>query len=163
MSFYENGVVNQNKLTGRITDDGYQFWRDNNCIGSIGTQPIKNRPSNHGLNFNLANSGYYMGWAYEDVVGVSPKLKWYYTAKSIDSSSQYDNLNAGCDINMRGYCINNVKFDLDNLIFKEWTVSNTFRFAVASGFDSDGKASGWYDNCYMTFKNGILVDCSLPR
>lgn len=163
MSFYENGVVNQNKLTGRITDDGYQFWRDNNCIGSIGTQPIKNRPSNHGLNFNLANSGYYMGWAYEDVVGVSPKLKWYYTAKSIDSSSQYDNLNAGCDINMRGYCINNVKLDLDNLIFKEWTVSKTFRFAVASGFDSDGKASGWYDNCYMTFKNGILVDCSLPR
>lgn len=163
MSFYENGVVNQNKLTGRITDDGYQFWRDNNCIGSIGTQPIKNRPSNHGLNFNLANSGYYMGWAYEDVVGVSPKLKWYYTAKSIDSTSQSDNLNAGCDINMRGYCINNVKFDLDNLIFKEWTVSNTFRFAVATGFDSDGKASGWYDNCYMTFKNGILVDCSLPR
>ena len=64
---------------------------------------------------------------------------------------------------MRGYCINNVKLDLDNLIFKEWTVSNTFRFAVATGFDSDGKASGWYDNCYMTFKNGILVDCSLPR
>lgn len=162
MSFYENGVVNQNKLTGRITDDGYQFWRDNNRIGSIGTQPLKDRPSNHGLNFNLAYSGYYMGWAYEDVVGESPKLKWYYTAKSIDSNSQFDNLNAGCDINMRGFYIKHVRFDLDNLTFKSGAVTNTFRFAVATGFSSDGSANYWYSNCYMSFKNGILISSNMP-
>ena len=162
MSFYENGIVNQNKLTGRITDDGYQFWRDNNRIGSIGTQPLKDRPSNHGLNFNLSNSGYYMGWAYEEIVGDNPKLKWYYTAKSIDSNSQFDNLNAGCDINMRGFYINNVRFDLDNLTFKGGVVTNTFRFAVASGFSSDGSANSWYDNCFLKFRNGILINASMP-
>ena len=103
-----------------------------------------------------------MGWAYEEIVGNNPTLKWYYTAKSIDSNSQFDNLNAGCDINMRGFYIKHVRFDLDNLTFKSGAVTNTFRFAVATGFSSDGSANYWYSNCYMSFKNGILISSNMP-
>ena len=163
MSFYEGGVVNQNKLTTRITDEGFQFWRDNKKIGFIGTQHLYREPTQHGLNFNLRNDGYYMGWAYEDVVGENPKLKWYYASKpDYNRGVKNDTLNAGCDVNLSGYNLHRACIDLDTCWFKGGAVTNTFRFALPASFSDDGTANRWTSECYMTFKHGILISSHLP-
>ena len=64
MSFYENGIVNQNKLIARVTDRGYQFWRDGYDLGRMGTNSYKYDNAKKGIQFDLEYNGWFMGWAY---------------------------------------------------------------------------------------------------
>ena len=88
-------------------------------------------------------------------------MKWTYVAQGFDGF-ETDTLNAGCDIDMRWKNIRRVEFDLDSVSFKGGAISNTFRFALASSYNSDGTPSYVYNSCFMTFKNGILINCGLP-
>lgn len=162
MSFYEGGNISQNKLTARITDENFAFWKDGYKLGHIGSNQYIYDNSKKGIVFDLENEGAYMTWAYKAAKGSEVyTMKWTYVAQGFDGF-ETDTLNAGCDIDMRWKNIRRVEFDLDSVSFKGGAISNTFRFALASSYNSDGTPSYVYNSCFMTFKNGILINCGLP-
>lgn len=162
LSFYEGGVVTQDKLTARITDNKYSFWRDGYKLGHMGTNEYINDNSQKGIVFDLDVGGSYMTWAYKSNSRAdSYTMKWTYAAKDFGGYSA-NTLNAGCDIEMNWNYLHHVKFDLNKINFNGGAVSSTLRFALADSYDSDGTAGTWHNDCYMVFKNGILIDCRIP-
>ena len=162
MSFYEGGQVNDNKLVARLNDSGYQMWRDGYYLGSIGTNSYKQDRSKKGIQFDLNYDGWFMGWAYQTSRNADAYTwKWVYSSGNF-ATYKPDTLNAGCDIDMQNNEIKNVILKSTNITV--WDGENgTFRFSLPVSFQSDGRAYQWHDNCYLTFKNGLLIDSSMPR
>lgn len=162
MSFYEGGQVNDNKLVARLNDSGYQMWRDGYYLGSIGTNSYKQDRSKKGIQFDLNYDGWFMGWAYQTSRNADAYIwKWVYSSGNF-ATYKADTLNAGCDIDMQNNEIKNVILKSTNITV--WDGENgTFRFSLPVSFQSDGRAYQWHDNCYLTFKNGLLIDSSMPR
>ena len=162
MSFYEDGQVNDNKLVARLNDSGYQMWRDGYYLGSIGTNSYKQDRSKKGIQFDLNYDGWFMGWAYQTSRNADAYTwKWVYSSGNF-ATYKADTLNAGCDIDMQNNEIKNVILKSTNITV--WDGENgTFRFSLPVSFQSDGRAYQWHDNCYLTFKNGLLIDSSMPR
>ena len=162
MSFYEGGQVNDNKLVARLNDSGYQMWRDGYYLGSIGTNSYKQDRSKKGIQFDLKYDGWFMGWAYQTSRNADAYTwKWVYSSGNF-ATYKADTLNAGCDIDMQNNEIKNVILKSTNITV--WDGENgTFRFSLPVSFQSDGRAYQWHDNCYLTFKNGLLIDSSMPR
>ena len=162
MSFYEGGQVNDNKLVARLNDSGYQMWRDGYYLGSIGTNSYKQDRSKKGIQFDLNYDGWFMGWAYQTSRNADVYTwKWVYSSGNF-ATYKADTLNAGCDIDMQNNEIKNVILKSTNITV--WDGENgTFRFSLPVSFQSDGRAYQWHDNCYLTFKNGLLIDSSMPR
>lgn len=162
MSFYEGGQVNDNKLVARLNDSGYQIWRDGYYLGSIGTNSYKQDRSKKGIQFDLNYDGWFMGWAYQTSRNADTYTwKWVYSSGNF-ATYKADTLNAGCDIDMQNNEIKNVILKSTNITV--WDGENgTFRFSLPVSFQSDGRAYQWHDNCYLTFKNGLLIDSSMPR
>ena len=162
MSFYEGGQVNDNKLVARLNDSGYQMWRDGYYLGSIGTNSYKQDRSKKGIQFDLNYDGWFMGWAYQTARNADAYTwKWVYSSGNF-ATYKADTLNAGCDIDMQNNEIKNVILKSTNITV--WDGENgTFRFSLPVSFQSDGRAYQWHDNCYLTFKNGLLIDSSMPR
>lgn len=162
MSFYEGGQVNDNKLVARLNDSGYQMWRDGYYLGSIGTNSYKQDRSKKGIQFDLNYDGWFMGWAYQTSRNADTYTwKWVYSSGNF-ATYKADTLNAGCDIDMHNYEIKNVILKSSNITVWDGE-SGTFRFSLPVSFQSDGRAYQWHDNCYLTFKNGLLIDSSMPR
>lgn len=162
MSFYEGGQVNDNKLVARLNDSGYQMWRDGYYLGSIGTNSYNQDRSKKGIQFDLNYDGWFMGWAYQTSRNADVYTwKWVYSSGNF-ATYKADTLNAGCDIDMQNNEIKNVILKSTNITV--WDGENgTFRFSLPVSFQSDGRAYQWHDNCYLTFKNGLLIDSSMPR
>lgn len=162
MSFYEGGQVNDNKLVARLNDSGYQMWRDGYYLGSIGTNSYKQDRSKKGIQFDLNYDGWFMGWAYEPHKNADHYTwKWVYSSGNF-ATYKANTLNAECDIDMHQNEIKNVILKSTNITV--WDGENgTFRFSLPVSFQSDGRAYQWHDNCYLTFKNGLLIDSSMPR
>ena len=162
ISFYEGGQVNDNKLVARLNDSGYQMWRDGYYLGSIGTNSYKQDRSKKGIQFDLNYDGWFMGWAYQTSRNADAYIwKWVYSSGNF-ATYKADTLNAGCDIDMQNNEIKNVILKSTNITV--WDGENgTFRFSLPVSFQSDGRAYQWHDNCYLTFKNGLLIDSSMPR
>lgn len=162
MSFYEGGQVNDNKLVARLNDSGYQMWRDGYYLGAIGTNSYKQDRSKKGIQFDLNYDGWFMGWAYQTSRNADTYTwKWVYSSGNF-ATYKADTLNAGCDIDMQNNEIKNVILKSTNITV--WDGENgTFRFSLPVSFQSDGRAYQWHDNCYLTFKNGLLIDSSMPR
>ena len=162
MSFYEGGQVNDNKLVARLNDSGYQMWRDGYYLGSIGTNSYKQDRSKKGIQFDLNYDGWFMGWAYQTSRNADAYTwKWVYSSGNF-ATYKADTLNAGCDIDMQNNEIKNVILKSTNITV--WDGENgTFRFSLPVSFQSDGRAYQWHDNCYLTCKNGLLIDSSMPR
>ena len=132
MSFYENGVVNQNKLTARVTDRGYQFWRDGYDLGSMGTNSYKYDNAKKGIQFDLEYDGWFMGWAYR--VGRNDDYytwKWIYTSGSF-ADYDADSLNAGCNVNLRWHYLKKARIN-PNEISVDDGVTDTIQVALADG------------------------------
>ena len=162
MSFYEGGQVNDNKLVARLNDSGYQMWRDGYYLGSIGTNSYKQDRSKKGIQFDLNYDGWFMGWAYQTSRNADAYTwKWVYSSGNF-ATYKANTLNAECDIDMHQNEIKNVILKSTNITV--WDGENgTFRFSLPVSFQSDGRAYQWHDNCYLTFKNGLLIDSSMPR
>ena len=162
MSFYEGGDISQNKLTARITDTSYQFWRDGYKLGNIGTNRYKYDTSKKGIVFDMDYDGWYMAWGYQDNKNDTVYTwKWLYTSGSF-ADYNANTLNAGCPVDMHWFNLRRVKIDLDDISFNS-SITSTFNFAVATSFSQDGTANQWFDNCYLQFKNGILINASMPH
>lgn len=132
MSFYENAIVNQNKLTARVTDRGYQFWRDGYELGSMGTNKYKYDDAKKGIQFDLEYDGWFMGWAYR--VGKNDDYytwKWIYTSGSF-ADYESDSLNAGCNVNLRWHYLKKARIN-PNEISVDDGVTDTIQVALADG------------------------------
>ena len=87
------------------------FIRDSIDVGNIGTNVNKNNNSQKGLTFDLENTGHFMSWGVKRSSSASAySMVWAYarTALAGDGGYQANTLNAGCDIDMHHYSINNL-------------------------------------------------------
>lgn len=147
-----DGSVTSSKKRSMFDEDGIHFYRDGYYLGKIGTNELKSDSSKKSLVFDLEYQANDMSWnvekKYNDDVYT---MIWTYANNSFGPYS-YNTLNAGCDIDMNGHTLRNVSFEGGG-------ISGTLRFIQVTQIYSDGGISEW-GNCYMRFKNGILVESS---
>lgn len=147
-----DGSVTSSKKRSMFDENGIHFYRDGYYLGKIGTNELKSDSSKKSLVFDLEYQANDMSWnvekKYNDDVYT---MIWTYANNSFGPYS-YNTLNAGCDIDMNGHTLRNVSFEGGG-------ISGTLRFIQVSQIYSDGGISEW-GNCYMRFKNGILVESS---
>lgn len=130
---------------GRI---GFKYGDIN--VGYIGTNQMKNTPTAKGLVFDLETDGSYMCWANRD--GTTYTAKLIYSAKAFEDYTA-DRVNVGCDLDMRGNTLRNVKFEGKG-------ITGTLKFVQVKEVNSNGTLQKWNNNCKLEFKNGILVSGS---
>lgn len=167
-----NGEISEYQLRSRFDQDGNTFYRNGYTVGYIGTVALKDRSNDYGLTFNLEHNATYMGWAYRTKNNDNPDLIWYYTRKSISAYTEANTLNAGCDLNMQNNKLKNTQ--ILNSSFSDSTATSTSLkftdgqtvtsgwFVLPTSIDDDGNVRGWADKCFLAFRNGILVNYSLP-
>lgn len=130
---------------GRI---GFKYGDIN--VGYIGTNQMINTPTAKGLVFDLETDGSYMCWANRD--GSTYTAKLIYSAKAFEDYTA-DRVNVGCDLDMRGNTLRNVKFEGKG-------ITGTLNFVQVKEVNSNGTLQKWSNNCKLEFKNGILVSGS---
>lgn len=130
---------------GRI---GFKYGDIN--VGYIGTNQMINTPTAKGLVFDLETDGSYMAWANRD--GSTYTAKLIYSAKAFEDYTA-DRVNVGCDLDMRGNTLRNVKFEGKG-------ITGTLNFVQVKEVNSNGTLQKWSNNCKLEFKNGILVSGS---
>lgn len=167
-----NGEISEYQLRSRFDQDGNTFYRNGYTVGYIGTVALKDRSNDYGLTFNLEHNATYMAWAYRTKNNDNPDLIWYYTRKSISAYTEANTLNAGCDLNMQNNKLKNTQ--ILNSSFSDSTATSTSLkftdgqtvtsgwFVLPTSIDDDGNVRGWADKCFLAFRNGILVNYSLP-
>ena len=167
-----NGEISEYQLRSRFDQDGNTFYRNGYTVGYIGTVALKDRSNDYGLTFNLEHNATYMAWAYRTKNNDNPDLIWYYTRKSISAYIEANTLNAGCDLNMQNNKLKNTQ--ILNSSFSDSTATSTSLkftdgqtvtsgwFVLPTSIDDDGNVRGWADKCFLAFRNGILVNYSLP-
>lgn len=144
--------VSESKKRSMFDKNGIHFYRDGYYVGKIGTNEIKYNASKKGIVFDLEYEAAFMSWAaMKRKNDNSYSIKWLYANESFNGYSS-DTLNAGCDIDMNGHTLRNVKFEGDG-------ISGTLKFKQILQVNSDGTAETW-NTCTMKFQNGILVEGS---
>ncbi|WP_418968443.1 phage tail spike protein [Alloscardovia omnicolens] len=147
-------------LTGSLTTEtdttklrvGYGYMAidyNDKEIGLVGGNGFAGSDTIAGLNFNLKNTGDYMSWSAQPASGGNFTMIWTY-ARSRFGNFSAGCLNAGCDIDMHGHALKNVRFDVGG-------ITGTCNFVKINSMSSDGTVSNWSNNCKMVFKNGILI------
>lgn len=151
ISIYD-ASVSESKKRSMFDENGIHFYRDGYYVGKIGTNEIKYNASKKGIVFDLEYEAAFMSWAaMKRKNDNSYSIKWLYANESFNGYSS-DTLNAGCDIDMNGHTLRNVKFEGDG-------ISGTLKFKQILQVNSDGTAETW-NTCTMKFQNGILVEGS---
>ena len=87
------------------------FIRDSIDVGNIGTNFNVDNRSQKGLTFDLEYTGHFMSWGVEKTASASMyTMIWAYARTALTGSGGYraNTLNAGCDIDMHHYSINNL-------------------------------------------------------
>nr|DAJ31577.1 MAG TPA: Minor structural protein [Caudoviricetes sp.] len=162
IAFYEKGEITENKLTAKLTDTGYQFWRDGYHLGNMGANRYIGDESKKGIVFDLEYDGWFMGWGYKKTRDANQYTwKWLYSSGSF-ASYDANTLNAGCDIDMHWNKLRKASINLDEISIQH-TITSGFHFALPTSFTSDGRASEWFNGCYLEFKNGILINATMPQ
>ena len=144
MSFYQGGQINKNKMTARITDGVYTFWRDGYEVGSMGTGYFAKQPTKRGISFFLDTDGSYMGWGYKhNKNGDTYTFKWMYASNNIDGYEN-DTLNAGCTVDFGWNKIKKFKLNSSECNVLDG-ITGTFNIQTEVGEET------------FTFRNGLLV------
>ena len=87
------------------------FIRDGIDVGNIGTNVNTNNSAQKGLTFDLDYTGHFMSWGVEKTASASTySMVWAYARTALAGAGGYqaNTLNAGCDIDMHHYSINNL-------------------------------------------------------
>lgn len=144
ISFYQGGQTNKNKMTARITDGVYTFWRDGYEVGSMGTGYFAKQPTKRGISFFLDTDGSYMGWGYKHNKNDDSYIfKWVYTSKNINGYED-DTLNAGCTVDFGWNKIKKFKLNSSECNVLDG-ITGTFNIQTEVGEET------------FTFRNGLLV------
>lgn len=87
------------------------FIRDGIDVGNIGTNVNDDNRAQKGLTFDLDYTGHFMSWGVEKTASASKySMVWAYARTALAGAGGYqaNTLNAGCDIDMHHYSINNL-------------------------------------------------------
>ena len=134
------------------------FIRDGVDVGNIGTNVNANNNAQKGLTFDLEYTGHFMSWGVKTSASQTTyKMKWAYSRVALtESSYPADTLNAGCDIDMHGFRLNNVSWP-------DGAITGTMNFVQIKEVNSDGTVQRWSTGCKMQFKNGILINAAFDE
>lgn len=133
-----------------IMKAGYlRVFFKNKELGLIGGNGLEGHEEKAGLNFDLESTGDYMTWAVQPPSGGNYNMVWTYAREGLGNFSG-GMLNAGCDIDMRNHKIHNVSWP-------NGAITGTCNFVLINSVESDGTVGSWSNNCYLQFKNGILI------
>lgn len=135
--------ISNNRLS--LQDDGPHFIYDSKDIGFIGSNHLTKYPNVYGLNFNLKESGGYMSWAaLKNADDPYYAMKLTYANKPDIGFTAYA-LNAGCDLDMRGWSIKNIGNGY----------TGTLRLTVVTNANRDGSFT-FSNGCSLQFEGGLL-------
>lgn len=135
--------ISNNRLS--LQDDGPHFIYDSKDIGFIGSNHLTKYPNVYGLNFNLKESGGYMSWAaLKNADDPYYAMKLTYANKPDIGFTAYA-LNAGCDLDMRGWSIKNIGNGY----------TGTLRLTVVTNANKDGNFT-FSNGCSLQFEGGLL-------
>ena len=135
--------ISNNRLS--LQDDGPHFIYDSKDIGFIGSNHLTKYPNVYGLNFNLKESGGYMSWAaLKNADDPYYAMKLTYANKPDIGFTAYA-LNAGCDLDMRGWSIKNIGNGY----------TGTLRLTVITNANRDGSFT-FSNGCSLQFEGGLL-------
>lgn len=125
------------------------IFYNNKQLGLVGGNGFAKSDHIAGLNFDLDPDGDYMTWAVKKPGGSTYDMVWTYARSSFGNFSG-GMLNAGADIDMHYHKLRNVRFE-------DGGITGTLNFVNISSIQSDGRVGTWYNDCYMQFKNGLLI------
>lgn len=135
--------ISNNRLS--LEDDGPHFIFDSKDIGFIGSNHLTKYPNVYGLNFNLKESGGYMSWAaLKNADDPYYVMKLTYANKPDIGFTAYA-LNAGCDLDMRGWSIKNIGNGY----------TGTLRLTVVTNGTREGVFT-FSNGCSLEFEGGLL-------
>ena len=135
------------------------FIRDGIDVGNIGTNVNTNNSAQKGLTFDLDYTGHFMSWSVKKTASASTySMIWAYARTALAGSGGYraNTLNAGCDIDMNGFRLNNVSWP-------DGAITGTMNFVQIKEVNSDGTVQRWSTGCKMQFKNGILINAAFDE
>lgn len=135
-----------------------EFIRDGVDVGNIGTNVNVDNNAQKGLTFDLDYTGHFMSWGAKTSASQTVyNMKWAYSRVALAGSSYSANtLNAGCDIDMHGFRLNNVSWP-------DGAITGTMNFVQIKEVNSDGTVQRWSTGCKMQFKNGILINATFDE
>lgn len=130
-----------------------EFIRDGIDVGNIGTNVNRNNNAQKGLVFDLDYTGHFMSWGVKKNTSATEyTMIWAYSRVALTGSTYKANtLNAGCDIDMHNYT-------LDNVSWPGGGITATINYVQVLKMNSDGTVAQWGANGKMVFTNGILTD-----
>ncbi len=117
-------------------------------IGHVGTNRWSGTEK-YGLVFDLEMEGDYMAWGAKKTADSDYYVRLLYERNARDSYAA-DSLNAGCDLDMHYW-------KLQNVSWPDGGVTGTINFVQILEMNSDGTVGRWSSGCSLTFKNGILT------
>ena len=157
---FENGKialydaqVSDSKKRAVFDQNGIHFWRDGYYVGKIGTNVYTQNTSLKGIVFDLEPQGAYMTWAAKRSSSETNYLmKLFYASQNLNGAVA-DRVHLGCDLDMHNYTLRNVKFEGGG-------ITGTMNFVQIKAINGDGTAATWYNDCKLTFQNGILTSAT---
>ena len=157
---FENGKlalydaqVSDSKKRAVFDQNGIHFWRDGYYVGKMGTNVYTQNNSLKGIVFDLEPQGAYMTWAAKRSSSETNYLmKLFYASQNLNGAVA-DRVHLGCDLDMHNYTLRNVKFEGGG-------ITGTMNFVQIKAINGDGTAATWYNDCKLTFQNGILTSAT---
>ena len=157
---FENGKialydaqVSDSKKRAVFDHNGIHFWRDGYYVGKAGTNVYTQNTSLKGIVFDLEPQGAYMTWAAKrSSSDTNYLMKLFYASQNLNGAVA-DRVHLGCDLDMHNYTLRNVKFEGGG-------ITGTMNFVQIKAINGDGTAATWYNDCKLTFQNGILTSAT---
>ena len=145
--------VSDSKKRAVFDQNGIHFWRDGYYVGKAGTNVYTQNTSLKGIVFDLEPQGAYMTWAAKRSSSETNYLmKLFYASQNLNGTVA-DRVHLGCDLDMHNYTLRNVKFEGGG-------ITGTMNFVQIKAINGDGTAANWYNDCKLTFQNGILTSAT---
>ena len=145
--------VSDSKKRAVFDQNGIHFWRDGYYVGKMGTNVYTQNTSLKGIVFDLEPQGAYMTWAAKRSSSETNYLmKLFYASQNLNGAVA-DRVHLGCDLDMHNYTLRNVKFEGGG-------ITGTMNFVQIKAINGDGTAATWYNDCKLTFQNGILTSAT---
>lgn len=145
-----------------LDNAGIRLMHLSKSAGHMGASSWTGDNAKVGLRFALETEAAYMTWGYRE----RPQdgyytAMWSYCAKQCgDLAAGY--LHAGCPVDMHGWTMENAWIDPDSGGCDGGITVESRRFILPDTVNPDGTLSHWYTGCYLSFKAGMLVGCTLP-
>ena len=157
---FENGKlalydaqVSDSKKRAVFDQNGIHFWRDGYYVGKMGTNVYTQNTSLKGIVFDLEPQAAYMTWAAKRSSSETNYLmKLFYASQNLNGTVA-DRVHLGCDLDMHNYTLRNVSFEGGG-------ITGTMNFVQVKSINGDGTVANWYNDCKLTFQNGILTSAT---